>query len=68
MTFALQLGLIRPVVARAIPKLALPKLPVVRDDLWSTHASYDGALAHAAESPKGFGARNHGGLEVCRLL
>lgn len=64
----MQLALIRPVVARTISKLALPKLPSVRSNLWRTHASYDGVLAHAPESSKGFEPGDYERLEVRQLL
>lgn len=59
-----QLALIRPVVARSISKLALPKLPSVRSDVWRTHTSYPGNL-HVTESPKGLEPRGYKRLEVC---
>lgn len=59
-----QLALIRPVVARSISKLALPKLPSVHSNLWHTHASYNGTDAQAAATSKGFVPHDYERLEV----
>ncbi|GAA5874685.1 hypothetical protein JCM3774_004781 [Rhodotorula dairenensis] len=62
MSANMHLSSVRPILARAIAQLTLPKLPAVRSQLWLTHASALGPLHVGAEKP-----RNPGSDDYVRL-